>query len=108
LFPSSVICLKASDKKVSGKNCEKYFTQDGNEVIGKKTPDKNIIGSVTRLAIGAAVSSVLDQPDIASPIEINNIPPIIDTILKLIIVIISGIPWPIETLSKKNAAITNT
>ena len=108
LLPFSVICLKASDKKVRGKNSEKYFTHEGSEVIGKKTPDKNIIGSVTRLAIGAAVSSVFDHPDIASPIEINKTPPIIETMLKLIIVIIRGIPFPIDTLSKNVAAIIST
>ena len=47
----------------------------GRKSIGKKTPDKNSIGNVTKFARAGALSSLGERLEIARPIDKNNIPP---------------------------------
>ena len=44
--------------------------------LGKKTPDRNIIGKAMTFAMGAAVSSLLAHPEIAKPMLMKTPPPI--------------------------------
>ena len=69
----------SSTAAVSGSTAATPCSQSGIWLMGKYTPDRKVIGRLTRLATGAAWSSFFAQPAIPKPSARKIIEPSVAT-----------------------------
>ena len=80
---STATARMPSARYVSGRCRVTPESQSGSDVMGKNTPDRNIIGIAMMLLSGAATSSFFAALEIARPSEMKSAPPTIANMVSI-------------------------